>query len=65
MKIKEIDGELEQNLKNIRNPKDIDQLLENRIKELVDYIADDEILGEERFNYIIEHLKTPCNLLHA
>ena len=64
-KIKEIDGELEQDLKIVKNPKDIDKAIENRIKDLFDYIADDEILGEERFNFIIEHLKTPCNLLHA
>ena len=64
-KVDKINTKLEEDLKNIKIPEDIDKTVKNQIKALLDYIADDDILGEDRFNLIIEHLKTPCNLLHA
>ena len=64
-KVNDINSKLENELKTIKIPKDIDKAIENKIKELIDYIADDEILGEDRFNFVIEHLITPCKLPHA
>ena len=64
-KVNEINSKLEGDLKNIKIPQDIDKALENKIKDLIDYIADDEILGEDRFNFLIEHLKAPCKLPHV
>ena len=64
-KVKDINSILENDLKTIKIPKDIDKAIENKIKELIDYIADDEILGEDRFNFLIGHLKTPCHLPHT
>ena len=64
-KVNDINSKLENELKTIKIPKDIDKAIENKIKELIDYIADDEILGEDRFNFVIDHLKIPCKLPHA
>jgi hypothetical protein len=57
MKTKEIQGDLDTNLGWAKTPQEIDDKIATSIKQLVNFIADDEVLGKERFLSITDHLR--------
>jgi hypothetical protein len=50
---------LNKELQWAKTQQDTDNLVATKIKELVNFIADDEILGKDRFNNITDHLRPP------
>ncbi len=57
MKTTMLQIELDKDLEWAKTPKEIDDKIANSIKKLVNYIADDEVLGKERFISITDHLR--------
>ena len=64
LKAQQIESDLDKELKNTKVPNEIDKATLGKIRDLIDYIADDELLGEERFNSLTEHLRPDCHQPH-
>ena len=64
LKAQQIEADLDKELKNTKVPNEIDRATVGKIRDLIDYIADDELLGEERFNSLTEHLRPDCHQPH-
>ena len=64
LKVREYESELKRVFNDLKNPIEVDKATENKIRELIDFIADDDFLGKDRFNKLISHLKPLFKLPH-
>ena len=48
-----------------KTPSEINDIVIEKIREIIDFIVDEDYLGKDRFNQLTAHLRPECPLPHV